>query len=127
VDRKPWDSDPESPVAQALLKAYALDCSTSANRFGRISPTTADAVREELGDAGFVLEAANAKWVWVNYWDVMWWPTILLREWLRQRKLQQFAQISGSEKEDAPRVQFAWIALCASDENAFNEFGRDAG
>lgn len=43
---------PAHPMAQALLKQFggAL-VAPSANRFGRISPTTAAAVREELGSA----------------------------------------------------------------------------
>jgi L-threonylcarbamoyladenylate synthase len=41
---------PQHPVAQALLKAFKGGLAApSANRFGRISPTTAEAVREELG------------------------------------------------------------------------------
>ena len=43
---------PDHPVAQALLSAAALPIAApSANRFGCLSPTTADAVREQLGDA----------------------------------------------------------------------------
>ncbi len=43
---------PDHPVALALLKAYDGGIvAPSANRFGRISPTTAEAVREELGNA----------------------------------------------------------------------------
>jgi L-threonylcarbamoyladenylate synthase len=44
---------PAHPVAQALLKAYGGGplAAPSANRFGRISPTDAQAVRMELGDA----------------------------------------------------------------------------
>lgn len=43
---------PAHPVAQALLKALDSGVAApSANRFGRISPTTAAHVREELGDA----------------------------------------------------------------------------
>ncbi|MBL8850578.1 MAG: threonylcarbamoyl-AMP synthase [Planctomycetaceae bacterium] len=42
---------PEHPVAQALLKAAACPIAApSANPFGRISPTTAAHVREQLGD-----------------------------------------------------------------------------
>lgn len=42
---------PKHPVAQALLKAFGSGVAApSANRFGRISPTTAAAVHEELGD-----------------------------------------------------------------------------
>ena len=47
---------PGHPVALELLRRFAADggpggvAAPSANRFGRISPTTADHVREELGD-----------------------------------------------------------------------------
>ncbi len=41
---------PRHPVAQALLREAGVPLAApSANRFGRISPTTAQAVREELG------------------------------------------------------------------------------
>lgn len=43
---------PAHPVAQALLRAFGGPVAApSANRFGRISPTDAQAVRSELGDA----------------------------------------------------------------------------
>lgn len=43
---------PRHPVAQALLQQFGGGIAApSANRFGRISPTTADAVYQELGDA----------------------------------------------------------------------------
>ncbi len=43
---------PAHPVAQALLRAFGGPLAApSANRFGRISPTDAAAVREELGEA----------------------------------------------------------------------------
>lgn len=43
---------PSHPVAQALLRAFGGPLAApSANRFGRISPTDAQAVREELGGA----------------------------------------------------------------------------
>ncbi len=42
---------PNHPVALALLQQFGSGVAApSANRFGRISPTTAEAVREELGD-----------------------------------------------------------------------------
>lgn len=42
---------PSHPVAQGLLRAFGGGIAApSANRFGRISPTTAAHVREELGD-----------------------------------------------------------------------------
>ena len=43
---------PSHPIAQALLKAFEGGVAApSANRFGRLSPTTAQHVREEFGDA----------------------------------------------------------------------------
>jgi len=42
---------PAHPVALALIEAAGALVAPSANRFGRISPTTAEHVREELGDA----------------------------------------------------------------------------
>jgi len=43
---------PSHPIAQRLLKAFGGGIAApSANRFGRVSPTTAQHVREELGDA----------------------------------------------------------------------------
>ncbi len=43
---------PSHPVAQQLLKAFGGGIAApSANRFGRLSPTTVQHVREELGDA----------------------------------------------------------------------------
>ncbi len=43
---------PSHPVARALLAEFGGGLAApSANRFGRVSPTTADAVRAELGDA----------------------------------------------------------------------------
>lgn len=54
---------PRHPVAQALLRAMGGGIAApSANRFGRISPTTAQAVREELGDAvDWVLEGGECE------------------------------------------------------------------
>ena len=43
---------PAHPLARELLEAFGGGLAApSANRFGRVSPTTADAVRAELGDA----------------------------------------------------------------------------
>ncbi len=54
---------PSHPVAQALLKAFGSGIAApSANRFGRISPTTAAHVREELGDAvDLILEGGSCE------------------------------------------------------------------
>jgi L-threonylcarbamoyladenylate synthase len=49
---------PDHPVALALLAAFGGGVTApSANRFGQVSPTTANDVRAELGDAvDFVLD-----------------------------------------------------------------------
>lgn len=48
---------PSHPVAQALLKACATGVAApSANRFGRVSPTTARHVADEFGDVLLVLD-----------------------------------------------------------------------
>ena len=54
---------PSHPVAQAVLRALALAtppvwglAAPSANRFGRVSPTTAQHVQDELGEALLVLD-----------------------------------------------------------------------
>jgi L-threonylcarbamoyladenylate synthase len=48
---------PAHPVAQALLKACGSGIAApSANRFGRVSPTTAAHVQQELGDELLVLD-----------------------------------------------------------------------
>lgn len=42
---------PKHPVARKLIQSFGLSlCAPSANRFGRISPTSASDVMEELGD-----------------------------------------------------------------------------
>jgi L-threonylcarbamoyladenylate synthase len=54
---------PRHPVAQALLMAFGRAVvAPSANRFGRISPTTAVAVQEELGDqVGCILDGGQCE------------------------------------------------------------------
>ena len=51
---------PSHPVAQALLARFKRGrggiAAPSANKFGQVSPTTAQHVRDEFGDAVFVLE-----------------------------------------------------------------------
>lgn len=52
---------PAHPVAHALLRAFGGGIAApSANRFGRVSPTTAQHVRDELGDGVFVLDGGSA-------------------------------------------------------------------
>ncbi len=54
---------PSHPVAQALLRAFGGGTAgPSANRFGRVSPTTAEHVRAELGSAvDLVLEGGQSE------------------------------------------------------------------
>ncbi len=54
---------PSHPVAQELLKAFSAPIAApSANRFGRVSPTTAAHVREDLGsDVELVLEGGRSE------------------------------------------------------------------
>lgn len=54
---------PSHPVAQELLKAFGAGVAApSANRFGRVSPTTAAHVREDLGgDVDLVLDGGPAE------------------------------------------------------------------
>ncbi|MEU7407802.1 L-threonylcarbamoyladenylate synthase [Streptomyces sp. NPDC042638] len=54
---------PDHPVALALLAAFGGGVTApSANRFGQVSPTTADHVRAELGDAvDFVLDGGSCE------------------------------------------------------------------
>ncbi|MFH1066695.1 MAG: L-threonylcarbamoyladenylate synthase [bacterium] len=51
---------PSHPVAQKVLSGFGGPLAVpSANRFGRISPTTARAAQEELGEAAFILDAGS--------------------------------------------------------------------
>ncbi len=53
---------PDHPLALALLAAFDGGLAApSANRFGRVSPTTADHVRSELGDAALVLDGGPCR------------------------------------------------------------------
>src|SRR5262245_10130679 len=53
---------PAHPVARALLAAFGRGIAApSANRYGRISPTRASDVREELGDTALVLDGGDCE------------------------------------------------------------------
>jgi L-threonylcarbamoyladenylate synthase len=54
---------PNHPVAQQLLRAFGGGIvAPSANRYGRVSPTRAEHVREEFGDAvKFILDGGDCK------------------------------------------------------------------
>lgn len=53
---------PQHPVAHQLIAAYGEGIAApSANRSGRVSPTTAQHVREEFGDAVFVIDGGPCR------------------------------------------------------------------
>ena len=53
---------PDHPVAQELLRAFGSALAApSANRFGRISPTLPEHVREELGEQVLILEGGPCR------------------------------------------------------------------
>jgi L-threonylcarbamoyladenylate synthase len=57
---------PSHPIAQALLREFerigsGAIAAPSANRFGHVSPTTAAHVRDEFGDALFVLDGGECE------------------------------------------------------------------
>jgi len=81
---------PAHPVAQQLLRAFAGEAhgrrysglaAPSANRFGRVSPTTAAHVRDDLGEAvGMVLEGgASEVGIESTIVDLSRGPAVLLR------------------------------------------------
>ncbi len=100
---------PNHPVALAVLKEYGGGIAApSANRFGRISPTTAEAVREELGNAvDWVLEGGQCD-VGVESTivdlsgDV---PAVLRPGRITVEQIEKVLGKSvGTEKKNAPRV-----------------------
>ncbi len=55
--------EPKHPVARALIQEFKLPiCAPSANRFGRISPTSAKDVAEELGERiSYILDGGSCE------------------------------------------------------------------
>jgi L-threonylcarbamoyladenylate synthase len=103
---------PRHPVAQALLKQWGGGIAApSANRFGRISPTTANAVREELGAAVDVILDGGECEVGLEstILDVSGDKPIILRPgMITADELGKVLQIStleiSSQKKNLPRV-----------------------
>ena len=100
---------PNHPIAQILLKAFNGGIAApSANRFGRISPTTAEAVREELGDAvDLVLDGGQCEvGVESTIIDVSGeQPTILRPGMITAAQITAVLHQSvAAKKKDAPRV-----------------------
>lgn len=100
---------PKHPVANALLKAFGRGVvAPSANRFGRISPTTAEAVREELGDAVDLILEGGACEVGVESTIVDMsgeFPVILRPGMIQAEQIEAvLKQAVGIGRKDAPRV-----------------------
>jgi len=100
---------PNHPVALAILKEYGSGIAApSANRFGRISPTTAQAVREELGDAvDLILEGGQcAVGVESTIVDVSGEHPVILRPGMitAQQIESVLQQQVATQKKNAPRV-----------------------
>lgn len=100
---------PNHPVARQLLQVFGGGVAApSANRFGRISPTTAEAVREELGDAVDIILDGGACEVGVESTivDVTSDEPVILRPGMISAK--QIANVLKkplvSQKKNAPRV-----------------------
>lgn len=100
---------PNHPVALELLKQYGGGIAApSANRFGHISPTTAQAVYEELGDAvDMILEGGQCEvGVESTIVDVSGEHPVILRPgMIRSSQIEQVLhQQIGTKGKNAPRV-----------------------
>ncbi len=106
---------PAHPVAQALLKAFGGGIAApSANRFGRISTTTAQHVAEELGDrVDYVLDGgASEIGIESTIVDARGEQPVLLRPGhISVREIENAAGIAmAAPRPDAPRVPGALAA-----------------
>lgn len=100
---------PRHPVAHALLTQFGHGVAApSANRFGRISPTTADAVREELGDAVDIILDGGQSTVGIESTiiDVSCKTPVILRPgMISVADIEAVLQCPvAAKKDDAPRV-----------------------
>ena len=104
---------PKHPVAQDLLKRFGGGLAApSANKFGRISPTSAHHVREEFGDDLFVLDGGDCQVgiestiVDLSRWDTHG-PVVLRPGVISTQEIEAvLGQSKHSTQEDfsAPRV-----------------------
>lgn len=100
---------PNHPLTLAFLKAFGSGMvGPSANRFGRISPTTAEAVCEELGDSvDYILEGGQcAVGVESTIVDVSGEQPVILRPGMITAKQLEAVlhEPVGTYKKNAPRV-----------------------
>jgi L-threonylcarbamoyladenylate synthase len=121
---------PSHPVAQALLKEFGgAIAAPSANRFGRVSPTTAAHVREDLGgDVDLVLEGgASDVGIESTIVDLSSGDAVVLRpgaitreqiaEWVRVTDQRSAVRHSGGlERHYAPRTPARLVPAHALDK-----------
>src|SRR5512137_809152 len=100
---------PGHPVAQQLLRAFGSGIAApSANRYGRVSPTRVEHVREEFGDAlGIVLDGGDCKIglesTIVDCVDAV--PRVLRPGFITLTQLRAVVpEIQGRAEADSPRV-----------------------
>jgi len=100
---------PGHPVAQQLLRAFGGGIAApSANRYGRVSPTRVEHVREEFGDAlGIVLDGGDCKIglesTIVDCVDAV--PRVLRPGFITLTQLRAVVpEIQGGAEADSPRV-----------------------
>ena len=100
---------PGHPVAQQLLRAFGSGIAApSANRYGRVSPTRVEHVREEFGDAlGIVLDGGDCKIglesTIVDCVDAV--PRVLRPGFITLSQLRSVVpEIQGRAEADSPRV-----------------------
>jgi L-threonylcarbamoyladenylate synthase len=97
---------PSHPVAQALIRASQTALAApSANRFGRISPTSATAVEEELGDRiSYILDGGSCTIgveSTVLTWDSNGSPWILRQGGTPQEKIEKVLNTSIQSRTQA--------------------------
>ena len=100
---------PGHPVAQQLLRTFGSGIAApSANRYGRVSPTRVEHVREEFGDAlGIVLDGGDCKIglesTIVDCVDAV--PRVLRPGFITLAQLRAVVpEIQGRAEADSPRV-----------------------
>ena len=121
---------PSHPVAAELLSLFGSGVAApSANRFGRVSPTTAAHVREDLGkDADLVLEGgASEVGIESTIVDLSGGPAVLLRPGaITRNQIEQFVAVTsekssvrhsgGLERHYAPRTPARLVPTHALDK-----------
>ena len=123
---------PSHPVARALLAEFGGGIAApSANRFGRISPTTAQHVADDLGDAVSMILDGGPCAVGIESTIVGFTgddPTLLRPGAIGVADLERVLgrAAAGAHGGGAPRARHARRALCAEDAGHAGRAGRAA-